>query len=184
LICAAALAGALCAFLALQPTVSPIFKSVEGRNKALLAQTLKTHPGEVNSVYFGRTPLHLTVINNRIDLANMLLAAGADINFVDYYGNSPLHLSAFCHRESITSMLLSEGAQVNLRNNQGFTALHVAVFVRAPLPLIEMLLSKGADPDLPDNRGRSALQLARERFPDFLPHLLAMPELQGHPPIN
>jgi hypothetical protein len=181
---AVALAGSLCSFLMFQPRVSPIFKAVEGRNKAFLAQTLETHHDEINSLYFGRTPLHLTVINNCIDLASMILRAGADINAVDYYGNSPLHVAVFCHRENMMSMLLREGAQVNLRNGQGFTPLHVAVFVKTQVTLMKELLSKGADPDLPDNRGQSALQLARERFPDCLPHLLASPDLPVHPLVN
>lgn len=167
---AGGLAAGLAICLAAQPRVSPVFGAVEGRDKVLLAQTLKTHGPGTDGAYFGRTPLHLAVINNRQDLASLLIEAGYDINARDEYGNTPLHLAAFCHRGLLTGFLLGKGAAVNARNGQGATPLHVAVFVKAPPPLTQTLLAGGADLDLPDERGRSALALARERFPDYLRH--------------
>lgn len=46
-------------------------------------------PDSLNSA--GRTPLHIAVINGNDWAADMLLAAGANVNAIDYYGYAPIH---------------------------------------------------------------------------------------------
>ncbi len=155
--------GALLACMAAKPLVSPLLAAVESRNPACLAATLRTNLGEIDHKYFGRTPLHLAVVNNRADMAEMLLAAGADINATDANGNTPLHVAVFCHRVEVVSLLLERGAGVNLRNRFGSTPLHVAVFMDAPDIIMKMLMAHGADRSALDDRGRTAAELALSR---------------------
>lgn len=155
--------GALVACIAAKPLISPLFAALESRNPERLAATLRTNLGEVDHKYFGRTPLILAVVNNRADMAEMLLAAGADINTTDAYGNTPLHVAVFCHRAEVVSLLLERGAGVNSRNRFGSTPLHVAVFMDAQDIIMQMLMAHGADRSALDNRGRTAAALALSR---------------------
>lgn len=152
--------GALLVCMAAKPRVSPLFAAVESRNPAYLAATLRTNLGEIDRKYFGRSPLILAVVNNRADMAEMLLAAGADINTIDAYGNTPLHTAVFCHRAEVVSLLLERGAGVNSRNRFGSTPLHVAAFIDAQDIIMQMLMAHGADRSALDNRGRTAAALA------------------------
>ena len=43
----------------------------------------------------GRTPLHNAIDNNRMEIAELLIARGTNINAKDEYGLVPLHDAAY-----------------------------------------------------------------------------------------
>lgn len=80
-----------------------------------------------------RTALHLSIIHNRLNILEWLLAARAnrvlknslDINAVDMDGNSALHLSLQDLNFEAASMLLKDDASPYLPNREQNTPLFV-----------------------------------------------------------
>jgi ankyrin repeat protein len=132
--------------------------------------------------------LMLAVALNRPDLAELLIAHGADVEKVDLLGRlddaeRPVADLLFAHgkkapswmlpracRPDVSSnelhrvqVLLEYGANLEDRDRHGHTALHYAVR-SGQLPLIILLLERGADPNAPDAKGLTPLlHLAKTR---------------------
>lgn len=73
----------------------------------------------------------------QVDVAKVLLLAGADSHARDHRSRCPLHMAALCGNVDIVSSLLTCGADPNKASDLGTTALHNAVSVVSmpPLPL-------------------------------------------------
>lgn len=69
----------------------------------------------------GLTPLHFAAQQNRVDIARLLIASGADVNALDMHGNSPLWKSMFSAGEgiSVVDLLLEAGSDPFHKNNSG-----------------------------------------------------------------
>jgi len=81
----------------------------------------------------GSTPLISASLFGNTDVANMLISAGADINYQNNDGSTALHTAAFFCREDIVILLLENGADRNIVNNSGSTAL---ASVQAPWEMV------------------------------------------------
>ncbi|MHC4728811.1 MAG: ankyrin repeat domain-containing protein, partial [Planctomycetota bacterium] len=64
------------------------------------------------------TPLHLTVIDEQIELAELLIANGADVNAKCKFGETPLHFAAGGGHKEIVELLLTNGADINATDYQ------------------------------------------------------------------
>lgn len=74
----------------------------------------------------GGSPLHIAVIKNQKDEAELLLANGADVNAKDNDGETPLHYAAFKGHLDLVKLLLSNNADVNAKDDDGETPLRLA----------------------------------------------------------
>lgn len=72
---------------------------------------------------YGCTPLHLA---EKEELAQLLLAHGADVNARDNDGNTPLLDAALSNQREIVKLLLANGADVNAKNKNGLSPLDMA----------------------------------------------------------
>jgi ankyrin repeat protein len=63
----------------------------------------------------GNRPLHAAVYMDRPDVAEALMAAGADVNSTDDTGWTPLHIAVSNGRVELVKRLLDAGADVNAR---------------------------------------------------------------------
>lgn len=70
----------------------------------------------------GSTPLITAALFGDEKAAELLMAAGADLNLQNNDGSTAVHVAAFFCRPQILKMLLDKGANKNLRNNYGSTA--------------------------------------------------------------
>jgi ankyrin repeat protein len=96
-----------------------------------------------------------------IDVARLLLDAGADVNQVTRYGWSPLLAATQNRNYQLAKFLIERGADVNIANKGGWTPLYLATDnrnleggdypTRTPdmdhLEFIKLLLDAGADPN-------------------------------------
>ena len=75
--------------------------------------------------YNGLTPLMNAITSNSLEVAKVLVNAGASIYEVDARGNSPLHL---CNEESleIAAWLVQLGADIHCENADGYSPLTIA----------------------------------------------------------
>ncbi|OWK40923.1 hypothetical protein FRUB_04815 [Fimbriiglobus ruber] len=105
----------------------------------------------------------VAVLNQQLEAARLLLAAGADPNVTDDEGDSPLRLSVEKKDHRMAALLLLCGADKAIHDSggmSGMSALGRAAW-NLDIPMIELLLAAGADPDSPD----VDRQTASERLP-------------------
>ncbi|TGZ53653.1 uncharacterized protein [Temnothorax longispinosus] len=116
------------------------------KNKhAAVAKLLLTSGSKVNSKNRNPsdTPLHFAVINGDIEIVEMILDKGANIDAENEFGRTPLHDAIRNKKMEVTELLLKYGADVNARDNDGTSLLHVAVEMGC-LQIVEHLLKCGA----------------------------------------
>jgi peptidoglycan/LPS O-acetylase OafA/YrhL len=65
---------------------------------------------------FGVTPLGWAVLRGDIDMVQLLLARGAQVNAGNRDGSTPLHGAAFLGRHELAALLLTHGADPKIRN--------------------------------------------------------------------
>ncbi|QNF32618.1 ankyrin repeat domain-containing protein [Adhaeribacter swui] len=71
----------------------------------------------------GSSPLITATIFDKPEAAQLLLDAGADVNFKNKEGSTALHTAAFFCRPELVKMLLAKGADKTIKNSYGATAL-------------------------------------------------------------
>jgi ankyrin repeat protein len=110
----------------------------------------------------GRTPLITAVMADNFEVADVLIAAGADLEAVDSnLGASPLSWAACWRRFRAAKYLLSKGAQINRRAGpEGDTALHQAVMCCHAPDMIKYLVANGADVNATNYKGLTPMDRA------------------------
>jgi hypothetical protein len=85
------------------------------------------HQGaDVNYTIVGRSLLHQSVTDNKVDDVYFLVKHGANVNTKTKFGRSPLHEAALYGHYDIAKLLIKAGADVNARNSRGETPLYYA----------------------------------------------------------
>lgn len=125
----------------------------------------------------GWTPLHLAAHFGSTEVAELLLAHGADVEARSRSreGNTPLHAAVAGKQPSLVDLLIARGADVDAADAGGWTALNIAAHEGVPA-IIESLLRAGADPTIPSNDGQTPRQTAeREGHADIAGYFPASP---------
>ena len=127
----------------------------------LLITANTTHINQAGGDY-GFTPLQYAMRKGgNIELAKVLLAAGADANQATVYGYTALHHACFGNDIELIALLINAGAAVNPIDNDGNTPLH-HVSGDNTTEAVKLLLAAGADTSLANNDGKTPLQIAQE----------------------
>jgi ankyrin repeat protein len=100
--------------------------------------------GHANADADGWTPLHWAADEGYVDVVELLITAGADVNARDNDGWTPLHVAAYKGHAAVAEVLLAVGADPNKHNAGGWTPYHFAL-VRGSGVLIDMMIAAGAD---------------------------------------
>lgn len=128
---------------------------------------------DVNVIYKGGTALYLAAYEGHLNLVNVLLNRGANVDAKDDpYGNTALGAAVYKNDRSIVKRLIEAGADVNMRDRDGFTTLMIAV-ANADDEIVMDLLEAGADPNVRDRQNRTALQWARDLSKSSIVRLLS-----------
>jgi len=126
-----------------------------------------------------KTPLHVALLNNNVDVLRILLGAGAYVDDRNHNQSTPLHVAARHGNTEAIRLLLKHGANVNARNNDGWTPLHCAED-SGKAESIQILLDAGADAnrkaqgmmpiDVSSNSCRKILEEAMRTTKTVSPH--------------
>jgi len=162
-----------------------LFEAILGNDLAGVKQLLKRDPGlarqQVASggkyeskiahwVYAADTALHAAAAGYRVEIASLLLAAGADPRSAKNHRHSqPLHYASDGYLDSISwdakqqvrmiDLLLKAGADVRAADKNGATPLHRAVRTRCAAA-VKYLLNAGSDATLKNKSGSTPFHLA------------------------
>ncbi len=104
----------------------------------------------------GRTGLHIAAMNGNLQIAAILIKAGANLNARDKLGNTALHYATDRNQVDMAQLLLDVGAEVDPQNRNGMTPLMLAAS-RGNIEIVRALLAKGANPRQSDFTGRDAI---------------------------
>jgi len=96
----------------------------------------------------GLRPIHCAVRTGLVELVELLIQHGANLDAADMFGNRPLH-DAVCHGLKVVQLLVQHGAKLNVQNIDGKTPLHIAI-ERQQCDVIMFLMSQDADAGLTD----------------------------------
>jgi hypothetical protein len=121
-------------------------------------------------IYAGDTALHLAAAGYRVEMVQLLLAAGADPNSaMNHRRGAPLHYAADgflrgpawnpTRQVKTIQCLLDAKADINAQDKNGATPLHRAVRTRAA-GAVACLLERGADAMLRNKPGSTPFHLA------------------------
>ena len=97
-----------------EESAKDIEKRFEARRNALTADDLDM------------TPLHIAAFKDKLDVAELLLANGADPNVRDKFGMTPLHIAAMRGNVKMGKLLIENGAMTDILDNLVKTPAEVA----------------------------------------------------------
>lgn len=91
-----------------------------------------------------RTALHVAVENDNLEIVDLLVAHGADIDARDHLGRTPLFLAIVRRRPEISKVLIEADADATVTTKSGSTLL-LAAAGRRDLDTLTWALDNGAD---------------------------------------
>lgn len=155
----------LCAMLLLAISAtaaeSPLADAaMRGDNAAV--RTLLKEKVNVNAAQGdGSTALHWAAYRDDLEMAKLLIAAGADVRAKTRLGEmTPLFMAAKNGDAQMVSLMLESKAEVNSPNSNGTTPLMLAAG-SGSVDTVRVLLDRGSDPNAKDStNGQTALMFA------------------------
>lgn len=142
----------------------PLHNAVDLGHKDIVALLLQKGAKVDATEDLGRTPLvnFAARAGKDIEIAKMLLAAGADPNIESAKADdspSALQYAAETGDIELAKLLIAAQAEINHRNAYGWTPLHQAVLNVRP-EIVRLLIAHGADVNLPNNLGHAPIYYA------------------------
>jgi ankyrin repeat protein len=151
--------------------------AVKAGNRAAVTAFLKT-PAAKTAVNVpeadGTTALHWAVRGDDLEIARILVAAGANPNAANRYGLTPLSIAASNANGAMVGLLLEAGGDAKATIRQGETVLMAAARAGNP-DAVRLLLERGADANAREQTlGETPLMwAAAENHPEAIRHLVA-----------
>ena len=138
------------------PLADAAEKMDRARVRALLKQRVDVNAPQVD----GMTALHWAAYHDDLEIAELLVRAGANVKAANRYGVTPLSLACTNGNGAMVELLLKAGADPNAPLPGGETPLMTAART-GTLRSVKALLSHGASVDgKDDRRGQTALMWA------------------------
>ena len=82
--------------------------------------------------HIGWTPLHYACAKGQLEVAQYLIANGANVNSEALNGTTPLMMAVQSGNEQLVKLLLDNGANLQAKNNLGITAIDIADIYEKP----------------------------------------------------
>lgn len=122
-----------------------LFYATENGDKVRVGSILSWQEALLNAVGSGgECVIHIAAKADQLEIAEMLIARGVDIDRADSEGYTPLHNSISGGSQEMVELLIDSGANVNAMTTGGRTPLHVSSYMGLT-EIARLLLNKGAD---------------------------------------
>ena len=144
--------------------ISGVFTELSGGNFSQLQTRMLRYGDVLCSRYVdadGKTPLHYCAIFDNEPLAQVIIAAFADVNARNKLGFSPFSYAAMYNHDHIARLLIHAGADVDAAANNGWSPLHFAA-KKGSLKIVELLIDAGANVHVRAEDGSLPLHIAAE----------------------
>ncbi|XP_050459915.1 ankyrin repeat domain-containing protein 27-like isoform X1 [Cataglyphis hispanica] len=111
----------------------------------------------------GETALHVASATGRVEMVQLLLDAGANVNAITKSeGRTPLHLACLNDRVDAAKLLLYCGTcDLDAKDHNGDTSLHLAT-IAGNVKLVGLLVRYGANTNVRNAQNKSPLRQAEE----------------------
>jgi cytohesin len=146
------------------PTINEELQLAIGLSNITQVNRLIDQGADVNSKE-DDTPLYTAAILAQRDIAEVLLARGADVNGKgDARGGdrTPLHGAALRGSKPVAELLIAKGADLKAKDIAGATPLHMAAR-EGRKDVVELLVAKGAEINALDKELRTPLAYSRDK---------------------
>ena len=100
--------------------------AIQGRHRSVVETLLREGVIPDLPVYKNLTPLIVALVRNQVGIAEALVKAGANVNFIDPDGDTPLIIATEKSQEDLIEPLLRAGADRKFKDADGKTALDLA----------------------------------------------------------
>jgi len=151
-----------------QPYPLDIFEASALGNTERVWELISTDKSSVNTVAGdGFSPLGLAAYFGQLEIVEMLVACGAEINQASNNGFAvyPIHSAVSARWSEIVVFLLKHGADPNVAQQQGIRPLHQAAHA-GDQEMVTLLLSHGASKTIQTEEGHTASDMAKvEGYP-------------------
>jgi ankyrin repeat protein len=152
----------------------PLWSAVWNGDAKMVEMLIKAG-GDARQKFKGEKEISLLDISAQegpLEVAQLLVRAGCDVNEKDLRGQTPLRIAARNGRTDIVKYFLSKGADVDTKGDDGATPLEHAAS-KGHLDIVKLLVDKGANVNLQDKEGDFPLgEAARHGFIDVVNYLL------------
>lgn len=156
--------------VAIAANAGEIHQAITEGDAVRVGELIRAHPELVHERDTNPTrdcPLHTAAIHGQVEIARMLLDAGADLEAGDRDASTPLHDACLNRRREVVALLLERGADVHRRDLNAAYALSFAA-AGGDTAIVGMLLDAGADLYHRDRFGMTLLHHAVSRGLDRL----------------
>ena len=139
-----------------------LFDACYHNDIALVKRLILEEHFEVNVVNDdGEIPFHIACQHGHIEIAEFLLAHGADLNEEDSDRFTPLEGACYYNCKEIVKLLIARGANVNEVDHDGWSPLHSMCF-KGFTAIVKILIEHGADMNKKNKnkRGRTPFEVA------------------------
>lgn len=121
-----------------------IHEAIDQGDSAAVAAMMDANPALLGDrLPNGRTPLHTAAYGGKLNIVQLLLSRGADVNAITTTGSTPLHGAALYGHEAVLKLLVEKGANVRAANQATYTPLTNAAS-NGNLPMMKFLIGAGA----------------------------------------
>lgn len=164
---------AVCA--ALPVAAGEIHRAIEAGDVSLVKQILADDPNTINELddgQFREPPLLVAAATGNIEIAQLLLDAGAFVDAGDSDNSTALGVAAMRQHGEMVAFLIENGADVNRRDRKADCPLSFAAY-GGNEEILQQLIDAGADLYYRSPQGQTLLHVACQRgVTEFAKHLI------------